>query len=250
MKPFKIRCSSLGKIMGNGRAIGLTETQKKDLQTLLEKPKLTEKQEQEKQRLIEKGECKAEFNLSQTAKTYVESLVRQDILEFEPTQLQTKEIKKGNLCEQDSINLYNAYHFDAPYKKNEIKMFNEWIQGTCDIDTGQKIVDLKTSWDKETFPLLPEEAENSDYEWQLRGYMMLYGREFSEVVFCLVTTPDYLLDFEPNLTLHDCDNIPIEIRVTICRYQRDLDKELQIIEKVKECNRYAQYYYQKIISKR
>jgi len=250
MKPFKIRCSALGKIMGNGRAIGLTETQKKDLQTLLEKPKLTEKQEAEKQRLIEKSECKSDFNLSQSAKTYIESLVKMDVLEFEPTQLQTKEIKKGNFCEQDAINLYNYYCFGAEYQKNEVKMVNEFIQGTCDIDTGTKIIDLKTSWDKLTFPLFEEEAQNDDYEWQVRGYMMLYNRDFAEVVFCLVTTPDFLLDFEPNLTLHDCDNIPIETRITICRYKRDLDKESQIIEKVKECRRYAEYYYQKIKSKR
>lgn len=125
-------------------------------------------------------------------------------------------------------------------------MHNEFIQGTCDIDTGKKIIDIKSSWDKKTFPKLPEKAYDSDYEWQVRGYMWLYNRESAEVAHCLVSTPEHLLNDYDNLTLHDCDNIPIEKRITICKYERDLEKEAQIIEKVKECRRYAEYYLNKI----
>lgn len=242
---FKIRCSALGKIMGAGRAIGLTEAQKKELETLLEKPKLTDKQQERKIELLEKQECKAEFSLSQTAKSYIEELVDSMVYEYELSELQTKEVQKGIFCEPDSINLYNAVFFKE-WQKNTVQMHNEFIQGTCDIDTGKKIIDIKSSWDKKTFPKLPEKAYDSDYEWQVRGYMWLYNRESAEVAHCLVSTPEHLLNDYDNLTLHDCDNIPIEKRITICKYERDLEKEAQIIEKVKECRRYAEYYLNKI----
>jgi len=243
------RCSSLGKIMGAGKSIGLTETQKADLQKLIEKPKRTAKQEVEMFRLIEKRDCKHDFSLSQTAKTYVQDLVKQELYQYEKS-FGSKETSKGDICEDESIQLYGDYCFQT-FKKNKVSKPNKWIKGTCDIDFEEDdtIIDTKTSWSKETFPELPEHGENSDYEWQLRGYMMLWNRSFAQLVYCLVNTPFSLLNLMYDRTdIHEVEHLPIERRITVLNFTRCFDKEAEIIEKVKECRRYGVWYRNKIIN--
>lgn len=243
------RCSSLGKIMGDGKAIGLTDNQKKDLQILLDKDKRTAIQEAEMQRLIEKRECKHEFSLSQTAKTYVEGLVEQEVLGYEKD-FYSKETQKGNLCEPEAIELYSQFLFED-FKKNTISRRNKYIKGTCDIDFSEHstIIDTKCPWTKETFPALPEHGENIDYEWQMRGYMMLYKRDFTQVVYCLITTPFTLLTIYDNEDLHYMEDLPIEQRITVVNYTRCSLKEEKIKEKVLECRRYGVWYREKLLSK-
>lgn len=237
----------MGNIMGNVPGYGLTDIQKTELKVLEEKEKRTEKQEITLKDLIEKRDNKPDFNLSDTAKTYVKGIVKRMVFDY-IIDIESRPMTKGITVEGKSIELYNEVYF-TDYVKNEIRLSNNFITGECDVDTGKKIIDVKSSWSKETFIATPDEIDNKDYEWQLRGYMWLYGRDESEVAYCLVDTPDSLLEWENNLTIHHVEDIAPELRVTIKTFKRDLELETQIMEKVRECRKYAVWYEKQILNK-
>lgn len=197
---MKIRCSSLGKIMTSSR---------------------------------KKGEV-----LSQTAKSYIRDIAKQDFYGYN-SELDNKYLDKGNQCEQDSIDLYNAVHL-TDHEKNTERISNEFLTGECDIDTGESIIDIKTSWSLETFPATTDEAHDKSYEWQVRGYMMLYNRMSASVSFCMVSTPNELLKDWDNHSIHKVDHIDPHFRITVCEYERDFEIEKDIEEK---CEFALQYYY-------
>ena len=243
-----IRCSSLGKIMGVGKNTGLTDTQKKELQRLSSKEKLTDNQKETLKSLIFKRDNAPEFDISEGAKSYIKHIVKREVLDY-TIDIESKYLSKGTLAEQDSIDLYNEVYF-SNLKKNDVRLYNEYIQGECDILGNDIVIDIKTSWSKDTFPMLPEEGYNSDYEWQLRGYMMLYNVSNARLSYCLVDTPDELLDYENNTTIHFIDDeIPKSILVTSIDFERDFEKEEQIKYKVNECRKFASWYYSKILEK-
>ena len=237
-----IRCSSLGKIMA--KSSGLTEIEELKLIELTEKGSKSK----ELQKLIEKKEYKPEFDLSEGAKTYVKGIVKKEVLDYR-TDIESKYLSKGTISEQTSIDLYNDVYF-SNLQKNESRLFNKYIQGECDLLGSDTVVDIKTSWSKDTFPMLPDEGYNSDYEWQLRGYMMLYDKPKARLSYCLVNTPDQLLEYENNTSLHFIDEeLPKNILVTSLNFDRCFEKEEQIKYKVKECRKYAEWYYNQILAK-
>lgn len=185
--------------------------------------------------------------LTQTAKSYIESLVKQIVFNYH-IEIENKYLTKGIMVEQDSIDLYNEVFF-TNFEKNEVRMYNEWIEGECDINAPNKIIDIKSSWSKETFIATPDEIDSSEYEWQLRGYMWLYNKDLSELAYCLVDTPDTLLEWENNLSIHHCSDIAPELRITVKEFKRDTALEEKIKEKVEACREYAKEYEQKIINK-
>jgi hypothetical protein len=79
--------------------------------------------------------------------------------------------------------------------------------------------------------------------------MMLYDKPFAELAYCLVETPEELLQYETNLTPHLVEGIDAELRVTVKKFERDLELENQIIERIELCNEYAEEYTNKIINK-
>ena len=248
MDNLRIRCSSLGKIMGQPKqAAGLTANQKIDLKKLEEKEERTEKQEIEYKRLIAKRDFKPDFNITQTAKTYIQDLVKEIVFNYSP-EITTKEFEKGNTVEDDSIELYNEVFF-ANYKKNTVRKDNKWITGECDINAPTKIIDVKSPWSKKTFPATPNEGVNTDYEWQLRGYMWLYNKDEAELAYCLVNTPEHLIEWENNHSIHEVDDIAPELRVTRLKFERDKALEELIKEKVSECRKYAAWYEKQILTK-
>jgi len=186
-------------------------------------------------------------SLTQTAKSYIESLVKQIVFNYK-TEINSKYLDKGIMVEDDSIELYNEVRF-TNYQKNEVRLFNEWIEGECDINAPDKIIDIKSSWSKDTFIATPDEINDKDYEWQLRGYMWLYNKDNSELAYCLVDTPDTLLEWENNLSIHHCSDIAPELRLTTKTFKRDTALEEKIKEKVKACRLYASEYESKILNK-
>jgi hypothetical protein len=189
--------------------------------------------------------------LTEGAKTYISELVKKEVYEYK-TLIDNKYLNKGITCEDDSIDLYNEVHF-TKYEKNTVRLYNKYIQGECDINAPNKVIDIKTSWDKSTFPAIEQEAikqvKKAGYEWQLRGYMWLYNKPFAEIAYCLVETPDNLLEWENNLTLHHVDDILPELRITKVKFNREEEKENLIEAKVIEARRYAKWYFEQIRKK-
>lgn len=194
---FRIRCSSLSKIM--------TEPKSKD------------------------------EVLSVGAKTYVEELAKQFVYNFEK-EVTAKEMEKGLIVEQQCIDLLNEVLF-TQFVKNTERRTNDWLTGECDIFTGRKIHDIKAPWSLATFPATVFAGRDKDYEWQLRGYMMLWDVDESEIDYCLVSTPDELIRFEPE-AIHYVDHIDPMLRVTRVPYSRDKALEGKIKQKVDAAREY------------
>jgi hypothetical protein len=186
-------------------------------------------------------------NLSQGAKTYIRQVAKQDFFGYR-VELDNKYINKGKDQEQDSIDLLNAVRF-TNYHKNVIRLQDEYLTGECDILAEDRVIDVKTSWNLETWPATPGEAHDNEYEWQGRAYLMLYEREIFELVFCMVTTKDEFLNQWEQIDLHRVDHIAPEKRITSVIYERDLEKEQLIREKLIFANEYYSQYINQLNSK-
>jgi hypothetical protein len=186
-------------------------------------------------------------NLSQGAKTYIRQVAKQDFFGYR-VELDNKYINKGKDQEQDSIDLLNAVRF-TNYQKNDVRIEDDYMTGECDILADDRVIDVKTSWNLETWPATSSEAHDNDYEWQGRAYLMLYEREIFELVFCMVTTKDEFLNQWEQIDLHRVDHIAPEKRITSVIYERDLEKEILIREKLIFANEYYSQYINQLNSK-
>ncbi len=106
---------------------------------------------------------------------------------------------KGKLAEPDSIELVN-YLDTTQYVKNLECFENDIVLGTPDI-IGKKnglryIIDVKSSWDWDTFCENIGKPLNPLYEWQMQGYLYVGDAEQGEVSYCLVDTPVGILEEE------------------------------------------------------
>jgi hypothetical protein len=250
MENLKFRCSSLSDV-ANGKQ-GLTSAQERDLNELLSKVKLTEKQAEKRDELIAKRD--APVTLTQTGISKVENIVKQLIYDYE-IQLDNKYVNKGLRMEENAIRFLSMVTGKS-YEKNEKFFQNDFICGTPDIIDGNKIIDIKCSWSKATFPLFEEEAHNVTYEYQMRGYMMLTGCESADVIYCLMSTPIDLISslknngertFYESMDLHNMEDLDPRLRFTKITYHRDLEIEKQIIEKCKVAKDYANEFYNKVL---
>ena len=180
--------------------------------------------------------------LSIGAKTAVEKLAKDFVYGFDRS-ISSKYMDKGIQVEDRSIELLNAVLFTS-YTKNLERKSNDWITGECDIFTGEKIIDIKSSWSLDTFPVLDTQGEDKTYEWQLRAYMWLWDVDHAAIAYCLVNTPENLIGYE-NRTYHEVEHINPELRVTFVEYERDKALEDKIKVKVEA----ARVYYQEVVNK-
>lgn len=184
--------------------------------------------------------------LSETAKKVVEDEIR--TLYFGVREkISSKAMQKGIDCEQQSIDLLNNVEFrlSKPYVKNSERKSNQWITGECDIydaDT-RTIRDIKTSWSIATYPLFADNA--NDYEWQMRGYMMLWDCDTAIVDYCLVDTPEHLIGYEQR-ELHIVSHIDPEKRVRSFVFERDEQKEQRIKERCEQLQEYFELLKQRL----
>ena len=188
-----------------------------------------------------RSRSKTEF-LSKTAQTYIKSIAKQDFYGYNSF-LETKQMTKGITQEQNSIDLLNSVLF-TDYEKASQRNSNEFLTGECDINQDGLIIDIKTSWSLETFPATPEDIDAKDYEWQLRGYMMLYDCDNSKLAYCMIDTPNELLNDWDNHSIHKVDHIAPEHRVTTLSFERDETLE----EEIKERCIAAQEFYKEYIN--
>jgi hypothetical protein len=190
---MKIRCSQLGKIMTAPRS-------------------------------------KSEV-LSQTAKTYVEELAKEHLFGIKKV-FKSRYTDKGNEVEEKAIELTEDVLGFEFLTKNEDYFENEWIKGTPDIITTSLVIDVKSSWSGDTFPFFETELPNKDYYYQVMGYMWLTGKKNALISYCLINTPEEIVndeirrtawgkyEIEPSeetirdvVALHSFDHIPKDRRV-------------------------------------
>ena len=177
--------------------------------------------------------------LSETAKSYIKSIAKQDYFGY-TTELNNKYVTKGIQCEEQSIELLNDVLF-TNYEKNEVRKTTELLTGECDIYTPELIIDIKTSWSFDTFPATPSDINIKDYEYQLRGYMFLYNVERAALAYCMVNTPSDLIGYESE-ELHRVRDTPIQSLVTMLTIERDLELEQEMLERSAAAIEYYKTY--------
>lgn len=184
--------------------------------------------------------------LSVGAKTYLNQLAKESVYEYRPL-IKSKYLYKGIICEDEAIRLYNEVYFTDLVKNTE-RRNNGLISGECDLYIPEKRgIDIKCSWSLDTFPVLTEDCHDKEYEWQCRGYMMLFDVPVWDVAYCLVSTPDELI-WEGEEDLHYVDHIDPVMRITTIRYERDLAVEDKIKEKASAAITYIAETKKRILS--
>lgn len=190
MNQFKIRCSSIGKIMTSGNEI--TDKQLELLNQLQAKEKLTEKQKETLSGLIYKRDNP---ELGQTVKSYCKDWLKSKIYKRK-LEFTSKYTDKGIIVEDESIDFISEKLGFGILFKNEKYYENEFMTGTNDIEIPNLIIDIKNSWSWETFPYFESDIPNYDYYYQLQGYMELTGKKKAKLIYILSNTPQHLIERE------------------------------------------------------
>jgi len=258
MYKFRIRCSAIGKIMGGH--IGLSDTEQKTLNDLIDRQKpYTDNMEKKYSELLYKRDNP---ELPQGAKTVCQNWLKGQIYGKKPAQINSKYTQKGHMVEDQAITLI-GHKLGLPLTKNEEYRENDFLTGTCDVHAPECIIDNKSSWSWETFPLTAEEIPEKDYYYQGQGYMELWNKKHFKLVYTLMTTPpdlvkrdakqewyrvggdyddvyDYLMEY------HNYDDYALERRYKEFNIEKDEDVIAKIKQRVKMCQVYIDSLVKKL----
>lgn len=192
--------------------------------------------------LMTEPRTRAEGDLSIGARSYIRQLVKEELFSVE-FEVSSKETDKGIAVENTAIALLNKVR-GLNLAKNTERRRNEWITGECDLFDAHRRRghDIKAPWSLKTFPAWTVDAIDPLYDWQMRGYMMLWDADEWEVNYVMVNTPHELIRNEP-MDQHLVDHIPPHHRLTTWVIERDFQKESLIRHR---CEAASAYYEQLI----
>ncbi len=186
-------------------------------------------------------------NLSEGAKTHLIDIYIQNKYRRQ-TDISNKYIEKGLMVEEDSITLYSRVK-KIFFKKNVQHLSNEFIKGTPDLYTGleieaaDKVIDLKSSWDIYTFFRVHTKDINPLYYWQLHGYMALTHAAKASLCYCLINTPEPIIQDEERKLFYRMGAIENPLYEEACKELRkamifdDVPMRERIIEFIVEKNK-------------
>lgn len=224
---LKIRCSAVGKIMTPARS-------------------------------------KSEV-LSKTCKTYIKQLAIEDYFNRKK-EFTSRYTTKGIEKERDSIDLVQDTSKWNFLYKNEEQKENDYLTGTPDVVTDKVLLDVKSSWDIFTHAehLLEDELQNKSYYWQMQGYMALWRRKKSYLIYCLPNTPQHIIEDEVRRAVWNerkidedeeirshvehnniFDDLNVKHRVKKFEVKYNKDDVKKLYEKIEHCRE----YYQSLINK-
>ena len=256
-KNFKIRCSSIHRIMGG--SVGLSDSQlktKNELEARKNDPNANPLTDKMLEKLDELIQIEANPELPQGAKTYCQEWIKTQIYGEQP-RTDFKYTSKGLEMEDDALAFVAENFGYGMLIKNEIRKSDEFITGETDNEQSDHTIDTKCSWSPSSFPLFDTELETA-YYWQGLGYMHLYCKPKHKVFYCLMNTPDHLIENEfkslnyKNGYSEDeaeavynelvekmtFDDLPVEMRIKAFEIEFNQEKINQVIERVKLCRTY------------
>lgn len=109
-------------------------------------------------------------------------------------EINSKYLSKGTTVEEIGISLYQNNSDHLFLVKNEDQFSNDYITGTPDLITQDMVIDIKCSWDLWSF--FKSDGTNKMYYYQLQSYMYLIQKQKAALAYCLVDTPDFILESE------------------------------------------------------
>ncbi|QDP50818.1 MAG: hypothetical protein Unbinned2903contig1001_8 [Prokaryotic dsDNA virus sp.] len=202
---FKIRCSSIGKIMGNPRS-------KVDRELGL---------------------------LTKDAQSVVIDQIAKDLYNFKE-EISSKYLTKGNRNESEAILLLSRVLGEFTLFKNTKRFEDDFMSGEPDIITKDAIIDVKNSYNGKTFTkvALQDDLDNKMYYYQIQGYMHLLKKKKGYIAYCLTNCDDDLIQREINNNIYnlnesiksisDEDYTIIENRVKSTLTYDDIDDEAKV----------------------
>jgi hypothetical protein len=148
-----------------------------------------------------------------------------------------------------------------PFSKNDQRFTNDFITGFPDIIDNDRIIDIKSSYDLWTFIGNIPDKLDSLYYWQMQSYMWLTNTKSAVIAYCLVNTPESIIEQEKYYMLKKMDvateenpeyvkeamkiefnmsfdDISIEERVLMFKVGRNEDDILRIQQKVERAREF------------
>jgi len=193
--------------------------------------------------------------LSETAKQYCQMCLKEKIYN-RPKVITSKYFDKGNAMESDAIEFAAQQLGWGLVYKNEVTYTDADLIGTPDLVLPAVVPDIKCSWDCFSFPLLETELPNQ-YYWQLQTYMALTGIRKGMIVYCLMDSPDYLIEREAysvarslgesdvEMDVYDkvkarmtYSDLPVSLRLKTFEIERDDAAIARLRERVEQCREY------------
>jgi len=264
---FKIRCSAIGKIMAESRGKSVKEKiadLEKDMLSRTakwivmkdgskSKARADEGMKKVRAKITDLESKKDTPNLSQVCISYLHSWVNEHVYQRR-IEFTAKTTDKGNLVEEDAI-IYASGHIPEMglSSKNEQHFSNEWMHGTPDVLADEWVFDTKASWSHDTFPLYESELPESDYDWQVLGYMALSERQRGRVVYVLMSMPEEMIlkearwklgqeytqaEYEKFAAQFRYDDLPAYLRIKEFDIEYSEEKIEAIKRRVLECRDY------------
>ena len=194
--------------------------------------------------------------LSQTAKSYIEELAKEHLFGIKKV-FKSRYTDKGNEVEEQAIELTEDVLGFEFLTKNEKYFENDYIKGTPDVITTSLIIDVKSSWSGETFPFFESELPNKDYYYQVMGYMWLTGKKDALISYCLINTPEEIVndeirrtawgkyEIEPSeetirevMAVHNFNHIPKDRRVKAFHVEYNEGVINEMKTRIEECRKY------------
>jgi hypothetical protein len=191
--------------------------------------------------------------MGKTAQSYCDEWITEQIFGISK-EFRSKYTDKGNSVELESIELA-AKILSIDLQKNEAHYENDFVTGTPDCVS--PLVEIKSSWDCFTFPLLEAEAK-PEHIIQAQCYMFLTGEQTAKIIYTLMDTPyeliqdeirrmgwklgfiDIPIEVENEITdrMIFSNKIAPEKRIKVFEVQKDEEFLAKLIERVKQCREY------------
>lgn len=199
--------------------------------------------------------------LSQSAKTYMQELFLENTYGIKK-EFWSRYTEKGKEVEKESIALASdVLSLNIPFsyieQDSQDAFENDYIKGRVDVFHNNHLLEIKSSYDATTFPWFEDELPNKNYYYQVQGYLWLTGAEYCTLAYCLVNTPEEIVQDEIRreywkLKLisddeeveayvrarHNFDHIPKEKRVKKYIIEKNEAVWSLIKEKVELCREY------------
>jgi hypothetical protein len=193
---------------------------------------------------------KNKVRLSDSAKTYLADIYTQVNDGRDIEDVKSKYLEKGLHMEEDAITLYSLVT-GVFHKKSEEYRDNGYINGHIDFPTvNDTIVDTKCNWSIWQFNRIVARPVNPIYRWQGNGYMWLWEKQRFELAYCLLNTPEHLIQREIKKLEYDFigsqedfaeavkeirhnhtyDDKPNKERIRIYKFERNTENE-ELIKK-------------------
>lgn len=107
----------------------------------------------------------------------------------------SKQTDKGIKTEESGITLIALTGDYGMIRKNKVQFENEFQTGEPDIIVKKMslIIDNKSSWSLDTFPIWSDTNKNKSYEWQVNAYCGLTGMKNAKICYTLNNMPSDML---------------------------------------------------------